>query len=53
MSSRDQPWITPKIKLLMKQKDRLYHRGNKLRYLIARDQLLKEINVQKAGFATK
>ena len=28
MSSKDQPWVTPKIKLLMQEKDWLFHKKN-------------------------
>lgn len=53
LSSKDKPWITPSIKLLMTQKDRAFNRGNKSTYLHLRDRLNKEILSKKQSYYSR
>jgi len=43
LSSKDQPWVTPKLKMLMAEKDRAFHKKNKTAYISLREQLDREI----------
>jgi len=53
MSNKDQPWITPKIKYLMKEKDRAYHKHHNVKYISIKEQLIKEISFSKRNFFNK
>jgi len=50
LSSDDQPWTTPKIKLLMAQKDRAFHKGQHMRYVSYREHLIRELESSKKKF---
>ena len=43
LSNKDQPWIIPRIKFLMQEKDRALHRGRRHKYISIRERLAKEI----------
>jgi len=53
MSNKDQPWITPKIKHLMKEKDRAYHKRHNIKYITIKEQLINEISISKRHFFNK
>ena len=50
LSNKDQPWITPRIKLLMQEKDRALHRGRRHKYISIRERLAKEIQSSKSKY---
>jgi len=50
ISSRDKPWVSPHVKLLMQQKDKAFHRGHVKRYFAIRERLQKAILIAKKKF---
>ena len=50
LSNKDQPWVTPFIKNLMKEKDKAYHKSNKMKYLALRERLLKAVARNKKAY---
>jgi hypothetical protein len=47
----DKPWITPRIKMIINQRDRAYKEKKTLKYLRLRDQVRSEILRAKSNYA--